>query len=93
MSVDPTDSRPPEDFEYAEYSANSDANDRPAEQAEAELSAEVPEADAMEQRTAVRDTEEESLTRIDPSTANEADAVEQARAVGADEDEDEDAYR
>ncbi|GAA1155471.1 hypothetical protein GCM10009654_08880 [Streptomyces hebeiensis] len=86
MSVDPADSRPPEDFEY---SANSDANDHPAEQAE--LSAEVPEADAMEQRTAVRDTEEESLTRIDPSTANEADAVEQARAVGADEDED--AYR
>ncbi|AZK96368.1 MULTISPECIES: hypothetical protein [Streptomyces] len=47
---------------------------------------EVPEADAAEQRTEVR-PEHDDPPRIDRDRANEADAVEQARAAGQDEDD------
>ncbi|MFJ9027945.1 hypothetical protein ACIRQP_05370 [Streptomyces sp. NPDC102274] len=55
---------------------------------EEELDEEVPEADAAEQHTDVRPKGDEPLTRIDPDRADEADAAEQARAVGSDEDDD-----
>ncbi|MCL7375855.1 MULTISPECIES: hypothetical protein [unclassified Streptomyces] len=55
---------------------------------EAELDEEVPEADAAEQHTDVRPGGDEPLTRTDPDRADEADAADQARAVGTDEDDD-----
>ncbi|MEV8391487.1 MULTISPECIES: hypothetical protein [unclassified Streptomyces] len=55
---------------------------------EAELDEEVPEADAAEQHTDVRPGGDETLTRTDPDRADEADAADQARAVGTDEDDD-----
>ncbi|MEV6422128.1 hypothetical protein [Streptomyces sp. NPDC051662] len=55
---------------------------------EAELDEEVPEADAAEQHTDVRPGGDEPLTRTDPDKADEADAADQARAVGTDEDDD-----
>lgn len=53
-----------------------------------ELAAEVPEADAAEQLADVRQHGDEPLSRIDPATASEGDAAEQARAVEPDEEED-----
>ncbi|MEU3185283.1 hypothetical protein ABZ707_13920 [Streptomyces sp. NPDC006923] len=53
-----------------------------------ELDEETPEADAVEQHRDVRPRGDEPLTRIDPGTASEGDAVEQARAVDLDEDDD-----
>jgi hypothetical protein len=50
-----------------------------------ELGEEVPEADAAEQRTEVRPSGDEPLTHIDPDTASEGDATEQARTVELDE--------
>ncbi|MFE4368838.1 hypothetical protein ACFRMN_11465 [Streptomyces sp. NPDC056835] len=55
---------------------------------EAELDEEVPEADAAEQHKDVRPRGDEPLTRSDPDSADEADAADQARAVGSDEDDD-----
>nr|WSZ98345.1 hypothetical protein OH820_24070 [Streptomyces sp. NBC_00857] len=55
---------------------------------DAELAEEVPEADAAEQLADVRRHGDEPLTQIDPATASEGDAAEQARAVEPDEDED-----
>ncbi|MER8068079.1 hypothetical protein ABTZ59_07215 [Streptomyces sp. NPDC094034] len=55
---------------------------------DAELDEEVPEADAAEQHTDVRPGGDEPLTRTDPDRADEADAADQARAVGTDEDDD-----
>ncbi|MDX3852514.1 hypothetical protein [Streptomyces sp. AK02-01A] len=54
---------------------------------EVELDEETPEADAVEQHTEVRPRGDEPLTRIDPGKASEGDAVEQARAVDPDEDD------
>ncbi|MGW1975915.1 hypothetical protein [Streptomyces sp. NPDC001889] len=51
------------------------------------LGAEVPEADAVEQRREVNPQGDEPLTDIDRDAANEADALEQARVVGQDEDD------
>ncbi|MGI5402746.1 hypothetical protein ACQEVG_25510 [Streptomyces sp. CA-135486] len=75
MPVDPTD---PDTFEVFE-----EEDDDQVE----ELDEEVPEADAAEQHTGVRPEHDEPLTRVDPLTANEADAVEQARVVALDEDD------
>ncbi|MEW1723372.1 hypothetical protein [Streptomyces sp. NPDC093109] len=52
-----------------------------------ELDDEVPEADAAEQQREVRHRGDEPLTHIDPDTASEGDAAEQARAVDGDEDD------
>lgn len=44
-------------------------------------------ADSAEQRTDLSPQEDDPLTGIDPATANEADAAEQARVVPVDEDD------
>ncbi|MFE3603616.1 hypothetical protein ACFXP3_32470 [Streptomyces sp. NPDC059096] len=74
MRVDPTD---PETFD-AEA-----GNGRSAGAAD-----EVPEADAAEQRTEVGGGRDEPLTHIDPDTASEGDAADQARAVDLGDEED-----
>ncbi|MFV2118678.1 hypothetical protein ACE14D_09595 [Streptomyces sp. Act-28] len=51
------------------------------------LDEETPEADAAEQHTELRQQSDDPPSRIDPTTANEADAVEQARVVALDEDD------
>ncbi|WP_405998666.1 hypothetical protein [Streptomyces sp. NBC_00829] len=48
---------------------------------------EVPEADAAEQHTEIRPEHDDPLTGIDRDSANEADAMEQARIVTLDEDD------
>ncbi|MCH0541298.1 hypothetical protein I3F58_17375 [Streptomyces sp. MUM 203J] len=48
---------------------------------------ESPEADVAEQHADLRQEQDDPLTRIDPSTANEADAAEQSRVVQLDEDD------
>ena len=50
------------------------------------LDEETPEADAVEQHTEVRPSEDE-LPRQIPHDANDADAVEQSRVVELDEDD------
>lgn len=52
-----------------------------------ELAADAPEADAVEQSTDIRPEQDDPLIHLDPDTANEADALEQARVVTLDEDE------
>ena len=71
MSVDPTD---PEIF-------TADATD--AE----DLGVEVPEADAAEQRAPLVPEQDDPLSELNLGEADPADAVEQARVVGFDEDE------
>ncbi|MHC0430140.1 hypothetical protein ACX6XY_08120 [Streptomyces sp. O3] len=51
------------------------------------VAAETPEADAAEQHTELRQHQDEPLPHYDPSTANPADAAEQARVVELDEDD------
>ncbi|MGW3622784.1 hypothetical protein [Streptomyces sp. NPDC000880] len=72
MPVDPTE---PETFEDDE------------DPGDAALDEEVPEADAAEQHTEIQPAHDDPLTDIDPATANEADAAEQARVVSLDEDD------
>ncbi|MET7489030.1 hypothetical protein [Streptomyces sp. NPDC005538] len=57
------------------------------ESAAAELDVEAPEDDAAEQSADVTPGGDEPLTRVDPGSANEADVIEQARAVAIDEDD------
>ncbi|MEV0776160.1 hypothetical protein [Streptomyces sp. NPDC050428] len=52
-----------------------------------ELGTETPEADAAEQHTDVRPSDDDPPTRIDTAEADEADAAEQARTVTLDEDD------
>ncbi|MFE9362759.1 hypothetical protein ACFYNN_07990 [Streptomyces sp. NPDC006978] len=52
-----------------------------------EAGPEAPEADTAEQQAAVRPESDEPLTDLDRTTANEADAAEQARVVTHDEDD------
>ncbi|MFI0504897.1 hypothetical protein ACH3WN_18975 [Streptomyces albogriseolus] len=73
MAVDPTD---PETFE----------EDEDVQEA-LEYDVEAPEVDAAEQQTEVRPEEDDPLEEVDPSRANEADLVEQARVVSLDEDD------
>ena len=56
---------------------------------DAELDADVPEADALEQRREVSDTELDETPHLG-NEVPEADALEQARAVPLDEDEEHD---
>ena len=72
MSVDPSD---PESF----------AGDDEEETVTADV--EVPEADAAEQHTDLRPERDDPLDGIDVAAADPADAVDQARVVGVDEDE------
>ncbi|MET7619455.1 hypothetical protein [Streptomyces sp. NPDC005408] len=53
----------------------------------AALDEEVPEADAAEQHTDVRPEHDDQVSPNDLDSANEADAVEQARVVALDEDD------
>jgi hypothetical protein len=71
MTVDPTD---PETFE-----ASDDEREG--------IGTEAPEADTAEQHTELRQDRDTPLTGIDRDSANEADAVEQARVVALDEDD------
>ncbi|MEU9362758.1 hypothetical protein AB0M10_14940 [Streptomyces sp. NPDC051840] len=48
---------------------------------------ETPRADSAEQRAPVRPERDEPLSGLDRSTADEADAAEQARVVTEDEDD------
>ncbi|NBE57009.1 hypothetical protein [Streptomyces boluensis] len=57
------------------------------EEPEADLAQEAPEADAAEQHTDLRQERDDPSPHFDPSTANPADAAEQARVVGLDEDD------
>ncbi|MCJ1678010.1 hypothetical protein MTF65_11770 [Streptomyces sp. APSN-46.1] len=51
------------------------------------LDAETPEADAAEQRTELRPSEDDPLTPLEGSEATDGDAFEQARVVPQDEDD------
>ncbi|MET9950919.1 hypothetical protein ABZ135_05135 [Streptomyces sp. NPDC006339] len=51
------------------------------------LDEEIPEADAAEQHTDLQPLEDEPLHRLPHESANDADAVEQARVVALDEDD------
>ncbi|MEU9012853.1 hypothetical protein AB0D12_24445 [Streptomyces sp. NPDC048479] len=59
-----------------------DANDQ-----EAVLDEEVPEADAAEQLADVLPDDDDRVDIVDLDSANEADAAEQARVVALDEDD------
>ncbi|MFF3749689.1 hypothetical protein ACFYYH_04395 [Streptomyces sp. NPDC002018] len=86
MPVDPTD---PDTFrEHGHDHDDTDTATDTDTDEDVELGEETPEADAVEQHTEVRRRGDEPLTDIDPATVSEADAVEQARAVDLDEDED-----
>ncbi|MFF5423166.1 MULTISPECIES: hypothetical protein [unclassified Streptomyces] len=58
-----------------------------AEEEDAVLDEEIPEADAAEQQTELQQREDEPLTHVAHESANEADATEQARVVALDEDD------
>ena len=58
-----------------------------ADPEDTEIGVEAPEADAAEQQADLAPHEDESLTDVDPASANEADLVEQARVVELDEDD------
>ncbi|MFF7179359.1 hypothetical protein [Streptomyces sp. NPDC008121] len=58
-----------------------------AEEEAGVLDEEIPEADAAEQQTDVRQDEDEPHTHLEQESANEADASEQARVVSLDEDD------
>ncbi|MBX9423074.1 MULTISPECIES: hypothetical protein [Streptomyces] len=51
------------------------------------LDEEIPEADAAEQHTELRPSEDEPVTHVERDSANEADSSEQARVVALDEDD------
>ncbi|GAA2952691.1 hypothetical protein [Streptomyces enissocaesilis] len=75
MTVDPTD---PDTFVEVEE----ESLDAPGV-----LDDDVSEADAAEQHTEWLENHDAPLTGVDPGSANEADAAEQARVVALDEDD------
>ncbi|MFI6641433.1 hypothetical protein [Streptomyces sp. NPDC050504] len=78
MTVDPTD---PSTFdEYAEYAEGADGT-------VAELDAETPEADAVEQHAELQPHHDDPVVGYDPAAADVADVAEQARVVDLDEDD------
>ncbi|EFG09105.1 Hypothetical protein SCLAV_4031 [Streptomyces clavuligerus] len=92
MAVDPTDPETIEefadfeDFEGTGFEENGTGGAAARREA-GTLEDEVPEADAVEQRTEVTPEGDDRPAHIDADAANEADAVEQARTVGLDEDD------
>ncbi|MER5966165.1 hypothetical protein [Streptomyces sp. NPDC002057] len=58
-----------------------------AEEEDVVLDEEIPEADAAEQHTELRQREDDPLTHVERDSANEADSSEQARVVALDEDD------
>ena len=74
MTIDPSD---PETF------ADDDPDTDPPD-----LGAEVPEADAAEQRADLVPDRDKPLDSIDVDGVDPADAVDQARVVGFDDDDD-----
>ncbi|GAA2782429.1 hypothetical protein [Streptomyces showdoensis] len=58
-----------------------------AEEEDVVLDEEIPEADAAEQHTELQQHEDEPLDHLAHESANDADAVEQARVVTLDEDD------
>ncbi|MER8237060.1 hypothetical protein [Streptomyces sp. NPDC094049] len=78
MTVDPSD---PDTFtEEAEEAEE-------AREGSTVLDDEIPEADAAEQHTELRQREDEPVTHLERDSANEADSSEQARVVALDEDD------
>ncbi|MCS0634411.1 hypothetical protein NX801_01765 [Streptomyces sp. LP05-1] len=80
MTVDPTD---PETFEELPEEAAA-----PESVGGAGLDGETPEADAAEQLAELRPRSDDPLSELRVDQANEADAVEQARVVAPDDDDD-----
>ncbi|MFF0010158.1 hypothetical protein [Streptomyces sp. NPDC005374] len=80
MPYDPTD---PETFDPETFDPGT------AEEADdaVELDVEAPEVDVAEQRTDIAPDRDDPLTGVDPTRANEADLVEQARVVSIDEED------
>ncbi|WP_137993489.1 hypothetical protein [Streptomyces vilmorinianum] len=58
-----------------------------AEEEEAVLDEEIPEADAAEQHTDLQQEEDEQPTHVEQDSANPADAAEQTRVVVQNEDD------
>ncbi|MFI8825824.1 hypothetical protein [Streptomyces sp. NPDC053431] len=58
-----------------------------AEEEDVVLDEETPEADAAEQHAELQQREDEPLGQIPHESANDADAVEQARVVALDEED------
>jgi hypothetical protein len=87
LPTDPVDPGSPEDQEEPEE-PDTFARDTRGE----ELPAETPEADAAEQRTALRPDEDAPLDEGPDGEADDADRAEQARSAGGG-DEGEDDYR
>ncbi|MFF8941279.1 hypothetical protein ACF1A5_03150 [Streptomyces sp. NPDC014864] len=52
-----------------------------------EIEVEAPEGDAVEQHTEITPEGDEPLTEVEADRANEADVIEQKRAVSLDEDD------
>ncbi|MFJ2114995.1 MULTISPECIES: hypothetical protein [unclassified Streptomyces] len=76
MAVDPTD---PDTFETDTFETADETTER---------SAEIPEADAAEQKREARRRDDEPLPRIDPDRASEGDAFDQARTVDLGDEDD-----
>ncbi|MGW4028061.1 hypothetical protein ACWEFL_01890 [Streptomyces sp. NPDC004838] len=87
MAADPTDPDIFADEQTQDDRIEDDQDYQAADDRAAGLDQEVPEADAAEQHTEVRPERDDPLSHINPDTANEADAVEQARVVALDEDD------
>ncbi|PRH78024.1 hypothetical protein C6N75_17200 [Streptomyces solincola] len=85
MTIDPTDAETFDRNEAEEAAAR--AEEESAAGREEATALEAPEADVAEQRAELQQRADDPLTGVDPSTANEADAVEQTRLVGQDDDD------
>ncbi|MEU8760359.1 hypothetical protein [Streptomyces sp. NPDC048659] len=84
MTADPTE---PDTFAWTSENAENPENAGNTGKGDVVLDEEVPEADAAEQHTDLQQREDEPLPRLAPDSANDADAVEQARVVALDEDD------
>jgi hypothetical protein len=71
----------------AETDSEAGPDTEPTATDEPDASEEADRADSAEQRADLTPQEDDPLTGIDPGSANEADATEQARVVPLDEDD------